>query len=66
MAQKLLSRPQMPTAIVTADDLLALGVMAAIQDQAGKLLRFSTDAVRARKVSGPLVIRNRYTDKGKI
>lgn len=33
MAQKLLSRPQMPTAVVAADDLLAVGVMAAIQDQ---------------------------------
>ena len=32
-AQILLSKPEAPTAIVTADDIVALGVMAAIQDQ---------------------------------
>ncbi len=31
--QRLLSRPEMPSAIVTADDLVGLGVMAAAQDQ---------------------------------
>lgn len=33
VAQKLLSKPEAPTAIVVADDVVALGVMAAIQDQ---------------------------------
>lgn len=33
IAQKLLSKPQAPTAIITADDIVALGVMAAVQDQ---------------------------------
>ncbi|MEW5958212.1 MAG: LacI family DNA-binding transcriptional regulator [Chloroflexota bacterium] len=32
-AQTLLSRPDLPSAIMTADDLVALGVMAAAQDQ---------------------------------
>ena len=32
-AQTLLSKPEFPTAIVTADDMIALGVMAAVQDQ---------------------------------
>lgn len=32
-AQTLLSKPEAPTAIITADDIVALGVMAAIQDQ---------------------------------
>ena len=32
-AQTLLSRPDTPTAIVTADDVVALGAMAAVQDQ---------------------------------
>lgn len=32
-AQTLLSRPDTPTAIVTADDIIALGAMAAAQDQ---------------------------------
>jgi LacI family transcriptional regulator len=31
--QMLLSKPETPTAIITADDVVALGVMAAIQDQ---------------------------------
>jgi DNA-binding LacI/PurR family transcriptional regulator len=29
----LLSKPEAPTAIITADDIVALGVMAAVQDQ---------------------------------
>ncbi len=33
VAQTLLSKPEAPTAIVTADDIMALGVMSAIQDQ---------------------------------
>ena len=33
VAQTLLSKPQTPTAIITADDIVALGVMAAVQDQ---------------------------------
>lgn len=33
VAQTLLSRPTIPSAIVTADDIVALGVMAAAQDQ---------------------------------
>jgi len=33
VAQTLLSKPEAPTAIVTADDIVALGVMAAVQDQ---------------------------------
>lgn len=33
VAQTLLSRPEIPTAIITADDVVALGVMAAVQDQ---------------------------------
>jgi LacI family transcriptional regulator len=33
VAQKLLSKAETPTAIVTADDIVALGVMAAIRDQ---------------------------------
>jgi LacI family transcriptional regulator len=33
VAQTLLSRPEMPTAIVVADDVVAVGVMSAIQDQ---------------------------------
>jgi DNA-binding LacI/PurR family transcriptional regulator len=33
VAQKLLSKSEAPTAIVTADDIVALGVMAAIRDQ---------------------------------
>lgn len=33
VAQKLLSKSETPTAIVTADDIVALGVMAAIRDQ---------------------------------
>lgn len=32
-AQNLLSKPEAPTAIVVADDVVALGVMAAVQDQ---------------------------------
>jgi len=32
-AQMLLSKPEAPTAIITADDIVALGVMAAVQDQ---------------------------------
>lgn len=32
-AQVLLSKPEAPTAIITADDIVALGVMAAVQDQ---------------------------------
>lgn len=32
-AQTLLSKPETPTAIITSDDLVALGVMAAVQDQ---------------------------------
>ncbi|MCB0192186.1 MAG: LacI family DNA-binding transcriptional regulator [Anaerolineae bacterium] len=32
-AQTLLSKPEAPTAIIAADDIVALGVMAAIQDQ---------------------------------
>ncbi len=32
-AQNLLSKPNAPTAIVVADDIVALGVMAAVQDQ---------------------------------
>jgi DNA-binding LacI/PurR family transcriptional regulator len=33
VAQLLLSKPEAPTAIITADDVVALGVIAAIQDQ---------------------------------
>ena len=33
IAQQLLSKPETPTAIITADDIVALGVMAAVQDQ---------------------------------
>lgn len=33
IAQILLSKPQAPTAIMTADDIVALGVMSAVQDQ---------------------------------
>jgi DNA-binding LacI/PurR family transcriptional regulator len=33
VAQTLLSRPEIPSAIITADDIVALGVMAAAQDQ---------------------------------
>ncbi len=33
VAQTLLSKPEAPTAIVTTDDVVALGVMAAVQDQ---------------------------------
>ena len=33
VAQILLSKPETPTAIIAADDIVALGVMAAIQDQ---------------------------------
>ena len=33
VAQILLSKPQTPSAIITADDIVALGVMSAIQDQ---------------------------------
>ncbi len=33
VTQTLLSKPEAPTAIITADDIVALGVMAAIQDQ---------------------------------
>jgi LacI family transcriptional regulator len=33
VAQTLLSKPEAPTAIITADDIVALGVMAAVQDQ---------------------------------
>jgi LacI family transcriptional regulator len=33
VAQKLLSKAEAPTAIITADDIVALGVMAAVQDQ---------------------------------
>ena len=33
VAQTLLSKPQAPTAIITTDDVVALGVMAAVQDQ---------------------------------
>ena len=33
VGQTLLSRPEIPTAIITADDIVALGVMAAAQDQ---------------------------------
>lgn len=33
VAQTLLSKPEAPTAIIAADDIVALGVMAAIQDQ---------------------------------
>ena len=32
-AQTLLSKPETPTAIITSDDMVALGVMAAVQDQ---------------------------------
>ncbi len=33
LAHKLLSKPDAPTAIITADDLVALGVVSAVQDQ---------------------------------
>jgi len=33
VAQTLLSKPKAPTAIITTDDVVALGVMAAVQDQ---------------------------------